>query len=475
MVGLVAGLILVPVLTRTIADPDLWGHLRFGLDMLETWTLPADDPYSFTQDIPWTNHEWLSELIMAVAYKAAGTVGLVLLKGVLVAALMTIVIVEYAGTPLVIRSGALLMTVWATASITPTLRPQLWTLLGVAVLCRTLMRVPRRQWLLGLPLLFMFWVNLHGGWIVGAGLLAVWTLTQMFRPAAPRALVVGTAAASALATLVNPYGWHMWAFLADTVRLSRDISEWQPLFSFPVWDWLPWLVTMALVMVSVFSRHKPPVARLAMIALLAYASIRVVRIAPLCVIAAVLLLRSTAATWITTRATAFTPLTQNAARGLAVAVVSGTLVSGIFVLQAATCIPLEGEWTPDRTAGATLAQSNLSGKIVTWFGWGQYAIWHLAPGLRVSMDGRRETVYSDKLLADHSALYRAAPEGMAFFTRLDPDYVWLPNSHAALRDWLISAGYRVDVQTPESFIAVRADRPRLYARPASTDRCFPAP
>ncbi len=36
---------------------------------------------------------------------------------------------------------------------------------------------------------------------------------------------------SALATLVNPYGWQLWGFIASTVRLSRaDITEWQPIW-----------------------------------------------------------------------------------------------------------------------------------------------------------------------------------------------------------------------------------------------------
>ena len=68
---IVVALIVLPIIVRTVADPDLWGHTRFGLDMLATHTLPSGDPYSFTQDIPWINHEWLSELMMGGAYRAA--------------------------------------------------------------------------------------------------------------------------------------------------------------------------------------------------------------------------------------------------------------------------------------------------------------------------------------------------------------------------------------------------------------------
>ena len=83
--GPIAGALLLALSLATYAraDADLWGHVRFGLDTLESWRLPAEDPYSFTQDTPWINHEWLSELQMAAAWRIAGTTGLVALKGAL--------------------------------------------------------------------------------------------------------------------------------------------------------------------------------------------------------------------------------------------------------------------------------------------------------------------------------------------------------------------------------------------------------
>ena len=57
----------------TIADPDLWGHLRFGLDMLRSGTIAAQDCYSYTSDRTWINHEWLAELVFAAIYQARRT------------------------------------------------------------------------------------------------------------------------------------------------------------------------------------------------------------------------------------------------------------------------------------------------------------------------------------------------------------------------------------------------------------------
>ena len=35
------------------------------------------------------------------------------------------------------------------------------------------------------------------------------------------------------------------------------------------------------------------------------------------------------------------------------------------------------------------------------FDWGEYVLWHLSPQIKVSIDGRRETVYSDPIYAEN--------------------------------------------------------------------------
>src|SRR6266436_5119831 len=71
-------------LLPTWTDPDLWGHVRFGLDFFRDHQLPQIDAYSFTQDRPWINHEWLSEALFAAAYASLGTLGLAVLKAAVV-------------------------------------------------------------------------------------------------------------------------------------------------------------------------------------------------------------------------------------------------------------------------------------------------------------------------------------------------------------------------------------------------------
>ena len=73
-------LVLTCFLAGTSADADLWGHLTFGRDIVRTHAVGATDPYSFTSDRPWVNHEWLAEAIMWIFYAAGGGAGLIVLK-----------------------------------------------------------------------------------------------------------------------------------------------------------------------------------------------------------------------------------------------------------------------------------------------------------------------------------------------------------------------------------------------------------
>jgi hypothetical protein len=470
---LVVALVLAPVLVSTVADPDLWGHVRFGLDMLATRSLPAADPYSFTQDVPWVNHEWLTELLMALAYTVAGPTGLVILKTALVGAFAALVFTAYRRASPLVSVPAVILALWGAASITSTLRPQLWTLIATALLSRLLLTPPRRSWLIALPILFALWVNFHGGWIVGAGMLTVWAAVELGKRGSRRGLIVAIGLVTAGATLANPYGWQMWRFLAGTVRMSREIREWQPLFTLRPPDWLPWVLALALTIASLFVRPRPAIARLLVIALLAYASARVSRIAPLLVVAVVLLLQPTVCAWRINRPLPIEPST----RGATIAVVAALLVAGAAstaaVVRAARCIPMAGDWSADVVAGEALAEASPRGRLVTWFDWGEFALWHLGPQLRISIDGRRETIYSNAVLASHYQLYDGSPAGLAYLERLAPDYIWLPAAHTRVREWAASHGYRIDLETAESFVAVHNDRARVRAPARAPGRCFP--
>jgi hypothetical protein len=456
---------------KTVADPDLWGHVRFGLDILRDRALTTADPYSFTQDVPWVNHEWLSEVAMGGAYAAAGSFGLMLLKWVFVAATCAIAWRALAHASEVARWPALALFVWGTMSITGTLRPQLWTLLLFAALCRIL---ATKRHLFVVPLLFVVWVNVHGGWIVGLGVLLVWCAVQIVEPTEqkpPLRVIAPVAALSIAATLVNPYGWHLWEFIASTVRMSRDdISEWWPVWRYAVGTTVQWAFGMVFFIVVWWHSGRPRFPAIAAVAMLAYASLMVARLVPLFIEACVLLL---APRLPAVAAEAAPPRPRTVVDAAALAIGVAVSVAWGAIPQ---CVAIGGLADPDVVAAEALKASGGRGRLITWFNWGEYALWHLSPDFKVSIDGRRETVYSMRTLHEQYAIAFGQPEGFQALERLKPEYVWLSYQFSRpTAAWLREHGYRIDIDTPNSFVAVRSDLPRVNPVEVTSTLCFPGP
>src|SRR5262245_11094907 len=266
----------------TGADADLWGHVRFGIDFLQTWRLPSVDPYSYAQDLPWINHEWLSEAIMGAAYSVGGPTGLVVVKAAAVILAYVLVIGAYAGAPPLVGEAATVFLMWGALPLTMSVRPHLWTFLLVAAVARLTRSGSSRSMVL-IPLLFVLWVNLHGGWIVGVALVGLWCAGEIWERRRLDPRIVGVAVATVLATLVNPYGWGLWRFIGETVRLSReDIIEWHSLWTAPLSDQLFWLATVVMAgYCAVRKVGRPRWDVLVTLAGLAFASYRVRRLAPM--------------------------------------------------------------------------------------------------------------------------------------------------------------------------------------------------
>jgi len=465
-----AWILAVAGMLKTHADPDLWGHVRFGLDIIRDRSLPHVDPYSFTQDVPWVNHEWLSEALMGTAFTAGGAAGLVVLKVVIVGVSFWLIAGSVRHTADHVRWPALCLAFWGALPLTTTVRPQLWTLLLLAVLCRTLAGDPRRLW--AVPLLFVPWANAHGGWIVGMGVLAAWSAgVALMKPQGgpPARVLAVVTVASLAATLITPYGWGLWEFIAGTVRLSRaDIGEWHPIWRDSSVTVLQWLVAVAFIGAALRWLVRPHPAVLGVLAVLAFSSLRVNRLVPLFIVAAVMLVgRQVAAR------TDAAPASR-ARTAIDLAAVAIAMVVAVSIGAIPRCIAITGTWTPDPPGMRALSAAEAEGRLVTWFEWGEYAIWHLGPELRVSIDGRRETVYSERVLGEQVAIGLGRPEGLAVLERMAPEYVWLPADRSrGTAEWLERHGYRIDVETGRSFVAVRGDLLPLAPVSAAAAPCFP--
>lgn len=468
-------------LSITWADPDLWGHVKFGGDIAASG-LHASDPYSFGSDRPWINHEWLAELLMYLSWASGGGAGLIALKTSLAICVLALAHASMARVPISLPIRILLLFtaaagIWARIYV---VRPQIFSIVLFAALLLVFRRVEhggrRALWIL--PAIFACWVNLHGGWVVGLGAVAVWTALNLtpLRSAivAPgHALVV--VALCALATLLNPYGIGMWRFLAETVRLDRaNIADWQPLFSTGAGKIAAWgtAATLAVLGLSQGGRGTPAAHALLVVGL-GLASLKVSRLDAFFCLAVVMLLSPQIAAFAEgNRRRPAAPLPRW--RLLAAAAVAGVFAALLVKPQTARCIRLDGPWMPEREAASWLEARKLDGRLLVWFDWGQYAIWHFAPELRVSFDGRRETVYTAEYVRRHTDLYFSPDSERAFLDALDADYAWLERE-LPLVAALERAGWTRAFEGRVSVVLARHPVPQAAPPTPAGPACFPGP
>jgi len=446
---------LLAALICTVAETDVWGHLRFGLDTMETWKLPARDPYSFTSDRAWINHEWLAQLSFAIAYRLMGAIGLIVLKTAVLGGVLLLVSARPQPAVGIAVAGATLV-MWPVLS---QVRPQIYSLLLFTAVIALLDTAPRRL-PLWLATLFALWANLHGGWMLGAVVVVVWALTN--RQWTTMGVALG-------ATLCTPYGWRLWeALLRATLEGWREVSEWQPIYRL-VWDVVWWGgIAAACTAASLFRVRPVPrwlVAATGVVGLSAFRASRLIAFFGLIVVTA----------WIP-RLTPLRPRVaalpwSRQARVVVLVCLCGAVTMASMIAKGQTnCVEVVPSLLPESET-ATVVRA-LQGRMLTFFDYGLYAIWQKRPDLLISYDGRRETVYSPRIQRRHARFYSG--EDPTYPEKLAVDYVWLPRAAAAVAQ-LQAEGWFTVFQGPRS--AILARRPIMIpAGPAPRlPRCFPAP
>ena len=479
--------IVLGVFSHTRADPDLWGHVRFGADIVAARSVHVADRYSFTSDRPWVNHEWLAEVTMAGAYGVGGGPGLIALKVILLVAMLTAVVWVCRRSQLADMPHDLLvgLVVFATVPQANHVRPQLFSLVLFAWLLAMLTVArgrPAYAWM-SVPLMAV-WANLHGGWLVGLAALTLWAAGSVIDAASARERLrlAAIVLAAAAATLVNPYGWRLWMFLYDTVGLGRaDISEWQPMTraGYPVA--IMWGIVAGAAVTGVvrsIADRRFDARAIAVVALLAMMSFRVNRLLAFFGIATVILVGPHVVA-----AFARIPRSTRAARQPAWPATAAALAVGLLLatggvaasVRNAGCVRMDLPIFPDASAAAAIAGRAVHGRMLTWFDWGEYALWHFSPAVAVSIDGRRETVYSDALIHQHLAFYFAPAERQAVLAALQPDYIWLPRE-LEITDRLVRDGWTPIVEGERSVLLSKEAAARgVIRREMPGARCFPGP
>lgn len=439
------------LLGLNFADVDLWGYMAFGRLFWQSPTFPYRDVFSYTPTLnPWVYHEWLTGVLFYPLYQALGAPGLQVLKYSLGLATISMVYLtarRRGAHPLTAALFVVILLCIIRFGYYP-VRAQVFTFCFFALSLYVLERARlsgRWRGLLLLPLLQIPWCNLHGGFMAGLGLIAIYAAGEFFsrRPYLPFVLIF---LASMLATLINPYGLAYWEYIIRAVTMPRpNITEWASI-SRAYQTGLTNVMLLIYLLVLVFmglwgmwqSRWREVTASLAL-AVTLYLGLKHIRhlvfflilfgaYVPVCLNVNVEYLRSRSG---------LKKLWNQRCTKIAVLTLFATLtLVNFYLFSTREPLSLNLAEKPDPPedmnsifypVGAVnfIKKQDLSGKILTAFGWGEYLIWELYPRCLVAFDGRYETVYPPEIEDKFFTFNYARPQWREFLKVYPPDLILL--------------------------------------------------
>ena len=430
--------LLFHICDMNFCDPDMWHEMSLFRQTLIEGRVPTEDRFAYTPTVsPSIHHEWGSGAIFYAVAMTFGACGIMVLKYALVVGVVTgcywCARQRGAGAAAFL-AVAPAMALFSSYGFT-TIRAQAFTLLLLTImLCFLELDQRGRRWwiLLWLPL-HVVWLNLHGGFVVGAGLMAIHACEQIVRRR-PFWHFVPVGAALAALVFVNPYGVQYLPYLMHGLTMARPlIVEWNPLWQHDTRVFGLYLLSLIPIAYAARQIGIRRMTGILVLAATAYAALRHTRHLSLyCVV------------W-----TCYVPgYLQQAKVGAMIDRVFqqyGRLVTQVSVVATLLClcrvIPA-APWQliiPATNAQAEqglvcypvgavqyLDESNFHGNLMLPFEVGGYAMWKLHPRAKVSIDGRYEVAYQPGVLEEHLLLFRAKPGWQDVLTKYPTDAVIVP-------------------------------------------------
>lgn len=400
-------------------DFDLWSRLQVGSIVWQTGAPLMRDIFSYlpTKEL-WVDHEWGAGALFYLAVILFDNPGIFVAKGLLLV-LTFLGVAKAAG----VRGGApgplyLALLSWAIfPGIGSLVRSQAFSFALFAwwLYWLELLRTGRgRLWVF--PVTMLAWANIHGGFLAGIGLLVLYAVGEACAGRSVRLYLLALVF-SVPATLVTPYGFHLWQYMVDASLMPRPfVTEWAPVWRSPFRFWVGYLPLATLAALALVRRRSAflAVVLLSLAALGARHQRHLVffamTVAALCYEDAV---------WICVRV--FRSL-----RRWFSAVAAGALVIAVTVVHPgfSTALDLRRDVYPVGSL-AFLQINKIKGNVAVPFNWGSITSWWLQPDCKVLIDGRYEEVYPPELFSMGADFSLHAKGWKAALSRYHADVVIL--------------------------------------------------
>jgi hypothetical protein len=240
-------------------DGDTYWHIEAGRWMIDNKAVLLIDPFSFTfAGRPWQTHEWLAEIVMALAYVGMGWNGVAILFAAsfaLAAGLLGHYLSRWLGSMALIATLELSLACMAGCLLT---RPHILALPILAIWAARLIvareegRTPSWK-LAGLMLL---WANLHASFMFGLALAGFFAIEAVWKSKTRAATAKAWGlfcVLSLLAALATPHGvWGLiFPFKLMAMPSLHNINEWQPL---NLHEFQPMLLAAGIALFALLSR-----------------------------------------------------------------------------------------------------------------------------------------------------------------------------------------------------------------------------
>jgi hypothetical protein len=463
-----------------VQDPDVWWHLRVGRWMVENGKLPSVD--LFTHTVPthlWTDHEYLTEVLMWLLYSAIGFTGLAIAFGLITWAGFWLIYRQVRRQPFVIVGLGLALAALAGWPIWGP-RAQMITF---ALSCLEL------YWLQGylsgrsralnfFPLVMAVWANLHGGWVIGFAWLGValvaelvgwaWDRSNPAHRAHVRFLAIITAA-SLVAVLATPHGLSLYLYPFQTqgsVAQQKLIVEWfSPDFH---QIYLRPFEAMVFIVIAGFALRRPRLYDflLTMASLgLAFQSVR--HVALFVAAATPAMISSYSEYWrelATSRGWTFPPLARPLfAVTTAIVLLVVTLVGAIKIdadINPSVQQKLDASSYPIGAADWLAAHPEVGTRMFNQYGWGGYLAYRFYPdpNRKVFIFGEA-AVMGDPLLNQYNNVQNLRPDWKQILDQYHVDYVIFNTGEALSNVLATQPEWSLAYEDPVAVIYVRKASP----------------
>ena len=214
-------------------DSDTYWQLATGRWMLDHREFLRQDIFSSTvAGAHFGIGEWLGQIAFAGSFAAAGWAGVAVLRAALIAiAAFFLTRIARRGGTLWWISPPLVVAALLVSKITWTDRPQLFTLALFPALLELLLSLPAgfSRRLLVLPPLFLIWTDLHGGYLLGLAVLAIFAVEGVITNGRRGLPLAATGVACIALTFLNPAPLELaGAAREDFLHPPRFLTEFLP-------------------------------------------------------------------------------------------------------------------------------------------------------------------------------------------------------------------------------------------------------